>query len=162
MKRRCIRLLVRLGLMSCLLLFALSQSASASLDIEKLIPSFSFTQGGLEMGGYVQWQNADNNRLKVRFKVTNQSESRTVKAFEIYVYAEDVWGEAIYGDTVYYATTKKKVPPEETAYSDYITIPQRKSIGTIRAGLHRVLYDDGSVDEFEGSSLDYWRFEYNP
>ena len=159
MNRRYVRLCVCLALMSCFLLFALSQSASASLDIEELLYPSPWGQLSIE---YVQWQNADNNRLNVRFKVINWSSIKTVKAFEIYVYAEDVWGEAIYGNTVYYATTKKKVPPGEAVYSDYITLPQRRSIGIIYGGLHRVLYDDGTVDEFEGSSLDYQRFEYDP
>ena len=159
MNRRYVRLCVCLALMSCLLLFAFSQSASALLDIDALVSHVLESQLSIK---YVQWQNADNNCLKVRFKVINWSSINTVKAFEIYVYAEDVWGEAIYGNSVYYATTKKKVPPGETVYSDYITIPQRRSIGIIYGGLHRVLYDDGTVDEFEGSSLDYLRFEYNP
>lgn len=115
----------------------------------------------LKMGGYVQWQTADNDKLKVRFKVTNESEIRTVKAFELYVYATDVWDEPLYGDDiVYYETTEKNVEPGETVYSNYIVIPQRKKISKIYGAVHRVLYSDGRIDEIWGPDLEYMEFDY--
>lgn len=115
----------------------------------------------LKMGGYVQWQTADNDKLKVRFKVTNESETRTVKAFELYVYATDVWDEPLYGDDiVYYETTEKNVEPGETVYSNYIVIPQRKKISKIYGAVHRVLYSDGRIDEIWGPDLEYMEFDY--
>ena len=54
----------------------------------------------------------------MRVKVTNTAKRKTIKAFEMYMYAVDVWGDPIYGeDMVYYGTTEKTVSPGQTVYT---------------------------------------------
>lgn len=109
-------------------------------------------------GGRVSWESS-GSKLNVRFQVKNESATRTVKAFELYVYTTDVWGDPIYGENiVYYGTTTRTVKPGETVYSSAITIPDRTSINRIYYGIHRMIYTDDTtvvVDE-----PDYWYVEY--
>ena len=166
MKSIRIRPLCLIGALLLTLMLLPATQASAALDIEKLITSKKLITSieenpvNLELG-YMQWQSLDNNRLKVRFKVTNESSTKTVKAFELYVYAEDVWGERLYGDTtVYPGTTEKKIKPGETVYSDYIVIPDRRSISTICCRISRIAFTDGIVREYSSSEKEYIRYEY--
>lgn len=58
-----------------------------------------------------EWKKLNGDKIQVRFQVTNPS-AKTVKGFELYVYATDIWGERIYGEgTYYYWTTTKKIAP---------------------------------------------------
>ena len=158
MKPAHIRSLCLIGALLLTLMLLLAAQASAALDIEKLV--IDLNPLDLELG-YMQWQSLDNNRLKVRFKVTNESSTKTVKAFELYVYAEDVWGERLYGDTtVYTGTTEKKIKPGETVYSDYIVIPERRSISTIYCRISRIAYIDGTVREYSSDEKEYVGYEY--
>ena len=160
MKPAHIRSLCLIGALLLTLMLLLAAQASAALDIEKLITSIEENPVNLELG-YMQWQSLDNNRLKVRVKVTNESSTKTVKAFELYVYAEDVWGERLYGDTtVYTGTTEKKIKPGETVYSDYIVIPDRRSISTICCRISRIAFTDGIVREYSSSEKEYIRYEF--
>jgi len=105
-------------------------------------------------GSRGEWKYKDGNKISMRVKVTNSSRALTVTAFEIYMYAEDVWGDRIYGDTtVYYDTTTKTVAPGSTAFSDYITMPQRSEIYKIYAGVKKVRLSDGTTRE--NSTIDY-------
>lgn len=160
MKSIRIRPLCLIGALLLTLMLLLAAQASAALDIEKLRTSIEENPVNLELG-YMQWQSLDNNRLKVRVKVTNESSNKTVKAFELYVYAEDVWGERLYGDTVVYTgTTEKKIKPGETVYSDYIIIPERRSISTIYCRISRIAYIDGTVREYSSDEKEYVGYEY--
>ena len=167
MKHRRIRLLCLFGALLCTLMLLPAMQASAALDVERLMTSSAVMLEPLEEHpvnlelGYMQWQSLDNNRLKVRVKVTNESSNKTVKAFELYVYAEDVWGERLYGDTtVYPGTTEKKIKPGETVYSDYIVIPERRSISTIYCRISRIAFIDGTVREYSSDEKEYMSFEY--
>ena len=160
MKSIRIRPLCLIGALLLTLMLLPAAQASAALDIEKLITSIEENPVNLELG-YMQWQSLDNNRLKVRVKVTNESGTKTVKAFELYVYAEDVWGERLYGDTtVYTGTTEKKIKPGETVYSDYIVIPERRSISTIYCRISRIAFTDGIVREYSSDEKEYVGYEY--
>lgn len=106
-------------------------------------------------GSYAEWEYLNGNKLKIHFQVTNKGKEKTVKAFELYVYAEDVWGNELYGNNVYYATTTKKVAPGKTVYSDYITIPKRSSIATVKCGIHKVAYTDGTTYTVPETQIDY-------
>ena len=80
-----------------------------------------------------------------------------MKAFELYMYAIDVWGDAIYGeDMVYYATTTTTVAPGKTVYSDYITMPNRSQIDQIYVGISKVIYTDGTVVEADNIEYSSW------
>lgn len=105
---------------------------------------------------YASWDFISNNQLRIKFQVTNSCLSQTVKAFEIYVYATDVWGNILYGDSVYYMTTTKNVNPGAVVYTDNIVIPQANSIKRVYCGIHKVLYEDGSVATAKTVDYDYW------
>ncbi len=63
-----------------------------------------------------QWENVSGDRLKMRIQVRNVANYRTVKAFELYMYATDVWGERIYGeDQIYYGYDHEEHRPRKTA-----------------------------------------------
>ena len=167
MKPAHIRPLCLIGALLWALMLLPATQASAAIDIEKYQTSMAVGMEPLEEHpvnlelGYMQWQSLDNNRLKVRVKVTNESSNKTVKAFELYVYAEDVWGERLYGDTtVYPGTTEKKIKPGETVYSDYIVIPERRSISTIYCRISRIAYIDGTVREYSSDEKEYVGYEY--
>ena len=108
-------------------------------------------------GSYGQWNYLDNNKLSIRVEVTNVSRTKTVKAFEMYMYAVDVWGDRIYGSTtVYYATTNKSVGPGVTTYCDYMTIPDRNKIDKVYAKINKIIYIDGTVRENSSGEYSYW------
>lgn len=102
-----------------------------------------------------EWEEYSGDNLGMRVKVTNISKYTTVKAFEIYMYATDVWGDRLYGDTgYYYLTTTKRVGPGESAFSDYMKLPYRSRISTVYAGIKRVICTDGTI--LENDTVDYW------
>lgn len=105
----------------------------------------------------MNWYKEDNNKFKFRIQVENISKSRTIKAFELYAYATDVWGDEIYGDSYYYETTKKDVGPGVRTYSDYFIIPRRDEICKVYVGVHKVIYSDGTIAE--DYSVDYSNWE---
>lgn len=105
---------------------------------------------------YGQWKSS-GNKLAMRVKVQNASLNRTVKAFKIYMYATDIWGERLYGDTtVYYETTKKTVKPGETVYCNYVYLPQRKDIDRVYVGIYQVICTDGTLREADKVDYSYW------
>ena len=105
------------------------------------------------------WQKLSGDKMKARFTVTNPSEAtKTVKAFELYLYATDVWGDRIYGDSVYYWTTKKNIAPGKSAYSDYCTIPDRSDVDQLHVAIKKFVYTDGTIVEIEEKDLNYWKW----
>ena len=110
-------------------------------------PKYKDFDASLEIknGAYAEWYDLNGNMLKIHFQVTNQARKKTVKAFELYVYATDVWGNKIYGSKIYKWTTTKNVSPGKTTYSDYITIPNRNVINEVYCGINKVAYTDGTV-----------------
>ena len=119
---------------------------------------YSEPEFALVLEGYGQWEFPGNDRIRMRVKVTNTAKSKTVKAFEMYMYAVDVWGDPIYGeDMVYYGTTEKTVSPGQTVYSDYITMPDKSQVDTVYAGIHKIIYTDGTIKE--ASPVDYYYWE---
>lgn len=109
-------------------------------------------------GAYVEWKDLDNDMFKIRVQVRNNSLLKTVKAFELYMYATDIYGDRIYGaDQVYYATTKREVAPRGgVVYSDYLTVPKRSEVDKVYFGINRIVYSDGTV--VEASKIDYWNW----
>ena len=125
--------------------------------------ALAYTWMEFEEGAWMSWESVSNDQLKIRVKVTNSSSYHTIRAFEMYVYATDVWGERIYdhydGDNrVYYWTTKKTVKPGETVYTDWVTIPKRSEIYQIHCGVHKDVTVDGDVNE--AYSVNYWNWTY--
>lgn len=108
-------------------------------------------------GARSSWNKLDNDRMKARFSVVNTSADKTVKAFEMRVYATDTNGQRIYGDaTYYYWTTHREIAPGQSAYSDYCTIPDRSMVAALHAAIKKVVYTDGTVEEAADGALDYW------
>lgn len=99
-----------------------------------------------------EWRNA-RDQLSFRAKVTNTSRSHTVRAFELYMYATDVWGERIYSDSIYYGTTTKTIKPGQSAFSDYFLLPDRNHISTVWCGIKKVIFSDGTIRE--NDTVDY-------
>ena len=106
----------------------------------------------------MQYENLSGDKLKFRIHLENISRTRTVVAFEIYCYATDVWGEEIYGTSVYYDTTEKRVTAGTRVYSDYIVIPDRSRICNLYVGVHKIRYSDGEIVEIPNVDYDYWTF----
>lgn len=108
-----------------------------------------------------QWQKVSGDKMKARFSVYNPKESTyTVKGFELYVYATDVWGDRIYGPTTYYYwTTKKNVAPGKYAYSDYCTIPNRSEVDKLHVAVKKFVYTDDDIIEIADENLKYWEWD---
>lgn len=113
----------------------------------------------LNFEGRAEWK-SDGNKLRVRARMENLTSDMTVKAFELYMYAVDVWGDPIYGDTYYYATTKRTIKPGERAYSDYMTLPDRKKIDRVYIGIHRVAFTDGTTLTVDDPEYYNWTITY--
>ncbi len=103
-----------------------------------------------------QWRNGKNGQLGFRAKVTNTSRTHTVRAFEFYLYATDVWGDKIYGDTIYYGTTTKTIKPGQSAFSEYFLLPNRTQISQVWCGVKKVIFSDGTVRENDTVDYSYW------
>lgn len=115
----------------------------------------------IQDGAYAEWIYLQGDALKIHFQVTNIGKQKKVKAFELYVYAKDIWGNEIYGeDMVYYATTTKEVKPGETVYSDYLVIPNRSQIDKIFCAIHQVAYTDGSIYTVPAGKIEYAEWTY--
>lgn len=102
----------------------------------------------MPQGARGEWKKISGNKLKFRVKVTNVSKTKTVKAFELYVYAVDIWGDRINGEnTYYYDTTTKKIKPGESAFCDYFILPNRSEINRIYVGVKKAVFTDGTMRE---------------
>lgn len=127
-------------------------------DTSTAAPTSTYMELGFFQGAYAEWKDVGNDKFKLRVQVRNNSNLESIKAFELYLYATDVYGERIYGDDkVYYETTKKTVGPREVAYSDYFTVPGRSAADKVYIGVNRYVYSDGTV--VEASEVDYWSWD---
>jgi len=122
-------------------------------DMALIIPS------GESMG---TWQKVSGDKMNFRMEVKNISQYRTVKAFEIYIYATDTWGDRIWGSNfIYYWTTEKNVKPGVETTSSYITLPDRSQIDELHAAIKKVRYTDGTVAEIPDYDLEYTNWVIN-
>lgn len=103
---------------------------------------------------YAAWEFLDNGNCSIHFEVTNGGQ-KTVQSYELYVYAEDARGNDLYDNTVYYETTQTRLAPGETAYSDYITIPDGDRIAAVYCGIHQVTYTDGTTCTLPDDEVTY-------
>lgn len=106
------------------------------------------------------WDSDSSDYLNIHMQVSNVSRTRTVTAFEIVLYAEDVWGNKIYGEnTVYSMTTQKTIGPGEAVYSDYAMLPNRRNIYKVYAAVRKARLSDGTIREYRSipvSSYGVW------
>ena len=110
-------------------------------------------------GAYATWEHLSGDKLGIKFEISNQAYGRTVKAFELYVYAIDTWGDKIYDDNVYYATTTREVAPGKTVYSDRFVIPNRREIRKVYCGIHKIMYTDGTIKIISPVDYSEWEIE---
>lgn len=110
-------------------------------------------------GAWAEWRNVKNDQLGFHAKVTNTSRTHTVKAFEMYMYATDVWGDRIYGEDIYRGTTSKTIKPGKSVYSDYFLLPNRSRIAKVWCGIKKVIFDDGTIRE--NDTVDYTSWTIN-
>jgi peptidoglycan hydrolase-like protein with peptidoglycan-binding domain len=107
-----------------------------------------------------EWYSRSGDELQIHFQVANKSKNRTVKTFELCVYATNAKGDQIY-DKAYYWTTTLNVKPGETVYSNYITLPDRSQIAQIHCGISKVVYSDGTTESLKDSMIDFWTWIYD-
>ena len=100
-----------------------------------------------------EWKKEKNDQLSFRVKVTNCSRGHTIRAFELYFYATDVWEDKVYGNSIYYGTTTKTIKPGSSAFSDYFLLPNRSQIGKVYCGVKKVIFSDGTIRE--NNTVDY-------
>lgn len=95
--------------------------------------------------GYIHWDYPGYDQLSVWFDVSNADYGVSVSAFELYVYATDIWGNRIYGENkVYYATTEKRLDPGQKVSSVKITLPNLSKISRVYVGVHKIKFNDSS------------------
>lgn len=108
-----------------------------------------------------QWKKASGDKLQLRVQVKNESRYRTVEAFKLHIYTEDIWGDRDPEEgTVYVSTTIKDIKPGKTAYSEYFVLPNLSMIDKVHVGVKQIRYDDGAVEEISDYLVDYsyWTF----
>ena len=112
-------------------------------------------------GGNGQWKKLSGDKLQMRVQVKNESRYRTVEAFELYIYTEDVWGDRNpESGRVYTCTTIKDVGPGKTAYSDYFVLPHRSDIYQVYVGVKQMRYEDGTIETISDSNVDYFYWSF--
>lgn len=133
-------------LLACVMLIGAMQTAAAAFSSPTYFPAPDIDYG--------EWKK-DGSNLQIRVRVNNVDTRRTIRAFEVYMYARDVWGDLIYGENiVYYGTTKKTIKPGERAYSAYLTLPNRKDIDRVYAAVKRIVTTDNETIEFKDLNFD--------
>ena len=96
--------------------------------------------------------------MKFRIHVKNTHTKKTIKAFELYTYATDVWGTELYGQNmIYYWTTIKNLKPGEKKTSDWVYIPDYKKIHRVYVRINKFIFTDGTTVNAP-NSFDYWEF----
>lgn len=156
--------LISLLLIILLLVPALAQASVPKLDDllkAALQPAIHVDVLNEGEGGYGQWKKGKDDMFQFRCKVYNHHETKKVKAFELYLYADDVWGDPVYGEGVYYYhTTTKKINPGSNVYSDYFNVPDCSQIAAVYVGVKRVIYTDDTVEEVPDVDYGYWEIEW--
>ena len=115
----------------------------------------------LPSGGNGQWKKVSGDQLQMRVQVKNESRYRTIEAFELYIYTEDIWGDRDPASgRVYTCTTIKDVAPGKTVYSDYFVLPHRSNIYRVYVGVKQMRYEDGTIETISDGNVDYlyWQF----
>lgn len=121
-------------------------------------PDFALT---IDSDSYIHYYKISGDKLKFRVNgVRNLSANQSIKSFELRVYAENAYGNRIYGESRYYCdTTKTTVGPGKSVNSTYFVIPDRSDIATLYVGISKFTYSDGRV--VEADPVDYWSWDWN-
>ena len=107
--------------------------------------------------GRGEWKKESGNKMAFRVKVKNESKKRTITAFELYFYTENIWGDRNPEEGVVYTlTTTKKVKPGQSVFSDYAILPNRSQISYVYAAVSQVRYSDGAIEEVYYPDYSCW------
>lgn len=98
-------------------------------------------------------ENITNKRAKVSFQVTSIARLKQVKAFELYVYALDVWGQPV-GERLSISTTRN-IKPAESVRSSIIILENSNKVASVHCAIHKVAYEDGTVYTVPESQIQY-------
>lgn len=108
-------------------------------------------------GSYGEWQYVSGDGLKFHLQVKNTSKTRTIVAYELYVYPEDVWGERLIPeDKIYVISVEEKLGPGRQHYSDYVTMGDAKKIDKVYVAVNKVKYSDGTIKTVDYHDYSCW------
>ena len=108
---------------------------------------------------YARWDFLSNDRLGISFELTNKEYGAPIRAVELYVYATDIWGKKIYGESVYYSTTEKNIEPGKSIYSERVIIPDRSKISQVYCGVHKIRFSDGETKTYDKVNYSSWNIK---
>ena len=118
---------------------------------------YGITSMGFSDRLWANWDKKPGDLLKIRFEVL--AKTRQVKSFEMVLYAEDDWGDRLYGGRTYTWVTNRQIARSVTAYSDYIEIPDRSKIKTIYCGIKRVTFTEGPDEEVSDEDIEFYHWD---
>lgn len=106
---------------------------------------------------YGEWQYVSGDGLKFHLQVKNTSKTRTIVAYELYVYPEDIWGERLIpDDRIYVISVEAKLGPGRQHYSDYVTMADAKKIDKVYVAVNKVKYSDGTIKTVDYHDYSCW------
>ncbi len=107
---------------------------------------------------WAEWEFKSDDKLSLRFEMT-ASKGKSVRSFELYIYAADSRGRRIYGtNQIYHATTEKTIRSGQTDFSDYIIIPKQSQIAFVYCGIKQVTLSDGTIETVPDSQIEYFEW----
>lgn len=109
--------------------------------------------------GWLNWTNLSNNRVKMRIKVTNVEQERTVDSFTITAWFEDPYGEEV-GCGVEW-DTRTKVKPGATVYSAYVVLSSASKIYTCHFAITRMHCTNGDIIYIDSEDWQYFNYTYD-
>ena len=116
------------------------------------IPSGSICESHIDNAG----------NLKCRFQIRNTAQKKTAVEFEIYVYTKNASGVPLLGEGKFISvTTKKKVKPGETVFTDYVSIPNGDSVARIYVAISKIKYSDGNIVSYPSMYPKYVSWSFN-
>ena len=104
-----------------------------------------------------EWRNIGSEGASYRFKFQNTSKTRTIKGIELCYYVTDVWGNRLWGSSIYRQfTTNVTIKPGKTGWSMWLYMtPSWYTIQNIHIGISKVAFSDGSIHENSSVSYDW-------
>lgn len=89
------------------------------------------------------------NTFFFKAEVTNTSQTRTIKGFELNCYTTNVWGDKLDGGVVYTMSNKVTVKPGKTGWSNSFNLGNWYSVDTVWIGVSRIIFDDGEIRDID-------------
>lgn len=110
---------------------------------------------------YASWDYVEDDKLSIKFQVSNSRIGKTIKSFELYVYAVDAQDKNLYDGMVYHYTSTVAINAGRQLYSDEINLPNATSISKVFCGIHKVTYTDGTSATVDIDEIEYrcWKIK---